>query len=334
MNSIIYREKNGKSTFKYKTKKGNIKDKKIISEISKYRIPPAWKKVEITLNKDLIAVGYDEAGRKQYVYSANHIERKRLKKYCNLIDFLKVIPHIRKDIHKNLGKSKMSKEKLIAILLNVIIMCSFRIGTEGHRDKYKSFGISTITRKEMKVSNNNVVIDFIGKKQVRNTCKITDPQMVRLLKDLYKTRSTSNDIFKLGTINIGVTDVNNYLKSFHKNVTSKVFRTWLANTKFINKIIPYCKNADGINSENKRLKIVREVKKEVAAEMHHTVAVCGKSYLINEIIQLFIEKPDFFKKKIVMNYKGDNNANNKVSSKALSTRAENALMSYLVKFCS
>ena len=54
MNSIIYREKNGKSAFKYKFKKGNVPDKKIISEIAKYRIPPAWKKVEITLNKDLI----------------------------------------------------------------------------------------------------------------------------------------------------------------------------------------------------------------------------------------------------------------------------------------
>ena len=330
--SIIYRNtlnNNGKSKrFKYKTAKVNITNKKVIEEIEKYRIPPAWKKVEITLNKDLIAVGFDEAGRKQYVYSANHIEKKRLKKYCNLIDFIKVIPNIRKDIEKNLSKSRLSKEKLIAILLNTIIICSFRIGTDGHKNKYNSYGISTITKKEMKIGNNNVIIDFIGKKQVRNTCKITDPKMVRLLKDLYKKTNKSNDIFRMGNINITIVDVNNYLKSFHDNVTSKVFRTWLANTKFINKIIPYFKykNKDNkiMDSENKRLKIVREIKKEVASEMHHTVAVCGKSYLINEMVQLFIEKPDKFNKKIIMKYK--KNSKN--------TSAENALMNYLISFCS
>tara|TARA_B100000963_G_C22546720_1_gene634765 strand:- start:259 stop:1224 length:966 start_codon:yes stop_codon:yes gene_type:complete len=319
--SIIYR--NGRSNnFTYTSNKKKIKDSKTIEKIKSYRIPPAWKKVEITLNKDLVATGIDEAGRKQYVYSKNHIEKKRIKKYCGLINFINVIPKIRKDIDKNLKKSKMNKDKLIAILLNIIIICSFRIGTEGNKEKYNSQGISTITKKEIKIGNKNIIIDFIGKKQVRNTCKIDDPKLVRLLKDLYKTSTIRNTIFTKDGNKVTIHDVNTYLKSFDKNVTSKVFRTWLANTKFIDKII-YNKNNFDINSENKRLKLVREVKKEVAEEMHHTVAVCTKSYLINELIELFIKDYDNFCKVIIKKYK----------KKKGNTQSETSLLNYLKIFC-
>ena len=321
MNNIIYRKGKPKH-FQYISKNKKILDKKFISNIEKYRIPPAWKNVEITLNKDLIAVGFDEAGRKQYVYSQNHIEKKRILKYCNLIDFIKVIPKIRKDIEKRLKSPTMSKDKLIAILLNIIIICSFRIGTEGHRIKYNSQGISTVTKKELKIGNKNIIIDFIGKKQVRNTCKITDVRLVKLLKDLYKRSNRNDNIFQYGGVKVNIIDVNNYLKSFNEKITSKVFRTWLANTKFIDKIIPYTKNTS-LDSENKRVKLVREIKKEIASEMHHTVAICSKSYLIKELIDIFIEKPEIFKKRITNNFKPNNGV----------LKAENALLYYLKIYC-
>ena len=321
--SMIYRK--GKApNFTYTNKKGKITNKGVLEKIKKYRIPPAWKNVEITLEKDLVAVGVDEAGRKQYIYSEKHKEKKRVKKYCGLIDFIHVIPKIRHDIEKKINKSGMSKEKLIAILLNIIIICSFRIGTEGNRERYNSQGISTITKKEVNVGKKDVVIDFIGKKQVRNTCKIVDPKIVRLLKELYKSSKPSHTIFTKDNNKVTINDVNTYLKGFNNNVTSKVFRTWLANTKFIDKLIYQIKKQGAdISSENKRSKLVREVKKEVAQEMHHTPAVCSKSYLINEPIQLFIENFDEYKKTIMRNYK----------KKGGNTASEISLLHYLRVFC-
>jgi DNA topoisomerase IB len=176
----------------------------------------------------------------------------------------------------------------------------------------------------VKVGNKDVVIDFIGKKQVRNTCKIVDPKIVRLLKDIYKKKSQRDTIFNMNGNKVTINDVNAYLKTFNNNVTSKVFRTWLANTKFVDKLVYQIKKQGvDISSENKRLKLVREVKKEVAQEMHHTVAVCSKSYLINEPIQLFIEKPDQYKKTIMKNYK--KNGGN--------TPGEISLLHYLRVFC-
>ena len=76
MSNIIYRKGRSK-TFNYYSKNKMVKDKKILMEINKYHIPPAWKNVEITLGKDLIAIGFDEAGRKQYVYNHKYIEKKK-----------------------------------------------------------------------------------------------------------------------------------------------------------------------------------------------------------------------------------------------------------------
>ena len=71
------------------------------------------------------------------------------------------------------------------------------------------------------------------------------------------------------------------------------------------------------------MKIVREVKKEVALEMHHTPAVCSSSYLINEPIQLFIEDPKKYNKMIIINYK----------RRGGNTASEISLLNYLNVFC-
>ena len=321
--SIIYRK--GKApNFIYSNKHGRITNKDVIQKIKKYNIPPAWKNVEITLNNDLIAIGYDNAGRKQYIYSEKYNEMKRISKYCSLIDFICVIPKIRKDIQHNLNKKDMSKEKLIALLLNIIIVCSFRVGTENNKIKYNSNGISTITKKEVAFDKNIVVIDFIGKKQVRNTCKIDNTKLVGLLKDLYKMSKPKETIFKMNGSNVTINDVNNYLKSFNNNVTSKVFRTWLANTKLIDKLVFQIKKEKvDISSENNRNKLIRQIKKEIAEEMHHTVAVCSKSYLINEMIELFIKNPQQFNNLIINNYK----------KKKGNIASEISLLHFLKLFC-
>jgi len=332
----IHRLKKGKH-FIYKQQGKQITNKNTIEKIEKIRIPPAWRDVIITLNAKVLATGYDEAGRKQAVYSTQHTEKQRQSKICNLVSFIRIIPFIRKDIALQLKSSKLTKDKLIAMLLNIIIICSFRIGSEKNRKLYKSYGISTITRKEVQVNKSNVVIDFVGKKQVQNTCKIQDPKMVRLLKDLYKGKSTTDNIFSYKdggeTIKVSNIDVNTYLKEItHKHmpemnraknvkITTKVFRTWLANVKFIDKAYKI-RNSLG-EGESKQKILITDVKREVAKEMHHTMAICSKSYLIKELVEMSLTNYPRYKQIIENNYK----------KKKGMTCAENALMEYLKGGC-
>ena len=323
--------------FIYKQQGKQITKVSLLENIEKIRIPPAWNNVKITLNSKVLATGYDEAGRKQAIYSKEHTEKQRKSKNCNLIAFIHIMPYIRKDIALKLKSSKLTKDKLIAILLNIIIICSFRIGSEKNRKLYKSYGISTITKKEMQINKSNVIIDFIGKKQVQNTCKIQDPKIVKLLKDLYKGKSKSDNIFsyKDGSelIKVSNVDVNTYLKNITKEnmlpsnksnnikITTKVFRTWLANVKFVDKMYNLRKELQ--DNPNKRKALITDIKREVAREMHHTMAICSKSYLIKEVVEMSLTDYSKYKQIIEKNYK---------KYKGL-TCAENALVKYLQNGC-
>ena len=53
--------------------------------------------------------------------------------------------------------------------------------------------------------------------------------------------------------------------------------------------------------KNKRKKQLKDIIEKVAHKLHHTVAICKKSYLDDGIWGMFVEKPDNFKKLFMNN---------------------------------
>ena len=90
---------NKKKEFYFKWENGsNITNKNILDYVSHIRIPPAYTNVKINPDKnaELSVTGYDVAGRKQYLYSQAHWDKKDRAKFCNLIKFGNNLPKIRK----------------------------------------------------------------------------------------------------------------------------------------------------------------------------------------------------------------------------------------------
>jgi len=99
--NIIRIRKNDK--FIYVSKSGDkIKDEKILNRIKKIGIPPAWTNV-IIANKDkeeVQAMGEDNKGRTQYIYSKEWHNSQEKSKFIRLIYFSKTINYIRRNIKK------------------------------------------------------------------------------------------------------------------------------------------------------------------------------------------------------------------------------------------
>ena len=146
-----------------------ITNKKTLAYIKSLTIPPAYKRVIISLKPqdDVAYIGYDKVGREQRIYSKYHNERVTREKYCILSDFVEQIPKINKDIDKILKNERLTKEKLIAVILKIISLCYFRIGNIKYQKKYKSYGVSTIQKKHITIDKNakKIKIKFIGKKR-------------------------------------------------------------------------------------------------------------------------------------------------------------------------
>ena len=278
---------------KYHDKGGKeINDGTFIKKITEgIYISPAYDDVKINTDKNgkIRAIGYDTEKRPQYVYNKKFIESQKDKKFEHMSAFGKKFTKINQKINDDLFSVKDSKEKQVAIILKLIMECHFRIGNERYSKKYKSYGTTTLENKHIKVKKDSVIIDFVGKKKVRNTCTVRNKKVVKTLKEKKKTLGKNDRVFTYrkgsGYFNIRSTDVNKYLKQFG-NFSAKNFRTWGANIEFIVQINKLCKKGT-LDTKKGIDECIKKSIDTVAFKLHNTRAVCKSNYLDPELIKFF-----------------------------------------------
>lgn len=278
-----------------------ITDKKILDYIDKLVIPPAYKDVTIFYDKSpkILFEGFDDKGRKQQIYSQDHKQKSMKKKFCNLLNFGNVIPRIESDINKYMKNLKYDKNKIISLIIKIVIICGFRIGNLKYQKLYNSFGISVILKKHIKIINNEMLISFIGKKGVLNECVIKDKIIINELTKLISNKKSDDYVFKYeldGEFNIiKAIEINNWLKSYHENVTSKLFRTFDTNILFIEYTRTNAIDPEKL-SETARKKIANNALKLISCQINNTPNICKKEYLFIDLLNLFLENPKSYKK--------------------------------------
>ena len=287
-----------------------IKDKKLLETLHKIYIPPAYKDVKIYLEKELLATGVDDAGRKQYIYSDYSKKKRETKKYNQLLKLSDNIVKLKKKINSDLLLKDFEKNKIIALILKIMDICNFRCGNKTYEKKYGSHGLTTLHKKHFLIKSNEIEIDFIGKKGVVNNCIIKDKNTQDIIKKMYKLSNKKDDyIFSFKNnngidVSINIQDVNNYLEKF--NVTSKDLRTWNANIIFLknfkkhvdNSITRDYYNLDNIKKIKFKKKLVKDAIKDTSISLHHTSFVCKNSYIYKNIL-LNIENDDIIINKLI-----------------------------------
>lgn len=273
-----------------------ISDKKVLSYVDKIVIPPAWVHVIVYYSTTpryykVLATGIDEAGRKQYIYAPWWIKKAKNVKFCQMIEFAKNFPKVEQKINTSMKNTRFNKNKIIALIMKIIIHCNFRIGNMKYVNLYKSYGVSTLESRHVKIKGNSTSIKFIGKKGVLNECLIQDKSIADNLKKLTRGKKTGDKIFMYfenGNHLIKHTEINDWLKSISNTFTSKMFRIYQANILLIGRL----RDVDGRQlSKAKRKKHSIQVYKEIAETIHNTPAVSKKDYCDSDIGELYIEKP-------------------------------------------
>ena len=290
MKNYILRKIKEKSHIFLDKRDNLIKDKKYIDKcLEGVYIAPAYDNVKINLNKKakVLAIGYDEKGRPQYVYNKKFTEKMKKQKFSKLYLFGLQYNKIVADINKNIKLPEDNKLKHVCMILKLIMDCDFRVGNDEYMKQNNSYGVSTLKNKHVLVKGDSVTIDFIGKKSVRNTCSVKNKTMKKHLKKNKKTLKNNARIFKCNGVNITSSDVNTYIKTFG-DFSSKGFRTWSANIK----LIEYLLKSGGDNLD----KDIKECLEKVSEKLHHTPEVCKKNYIFTELIEFYKKDKTKFKK--------------------------------------
>ena len=230
-----------KTGFKYYKNKVEITNADEIEKIRLLKIPPAYENVTILNNKKIIAFGYDSKNRKQVLYHPAFIAKQNVKKYNKMTVSINFFSKLKRKVATDLKSSGGDEKTMaIAVIITLILKCGFRIGNKKYEKDNNSIGLTTLKYKHLKFENKKVLIDFIGKKGVRNVATCDDRIIYEYLHKAVAAAASADYVFTYdnGRV-ITSSDVNEYLKVISKrysgdiHITTKDLRTWNANTLFL-----------------------------------------------------------------------------------------------------
>jgi DNA topoisomerase-1 len=161
-----------------------VSDATELGRIKALVIPPAWTDVWICPDPrgHVQATGRDARGRKQYRYHPRWREVRDEVKYGRLIAFAQALPRIRRRTGADLRKSGLSREKVLAVVVQLLEKTLIRVGNEEYARDNGSIGLTTMRDQHAKVHGATVRFEFRGKSGVAHGIDLRDSRLARMVK--------------------------------------------------------------------------------------------------------------------------------------------------------
>jgi len=186
--------------------------------------------------------------KRKYVWLADTAGIKQERdqaKYDKARNLSKEIESVKTQIVKDM-QNKEQKTKRIATACYLIYRTAMRVGDEKDPDEADTVGATTLRKEHVKLTEDEIHFDFLGKDSVRWKETIPaeghDKQFYDNLKESISNKKDSEEIFD------GITSrhVNAYYSTIVKGLSAKVFRTYLASSV----VSKYLRDHDNIKSES------------------------------------------------------------------------------------
>ena len=170
----ICRSKVGKH-FRYLGTNGHpVRDAETLARIKHLAIYPPGPTFWICpeANGHIQAVGRDARGRKQYRYHVQwQAERNRIK-FDRMIPFGEALPTLRERISHDLGLPGLPREKVLALLVDLLDMTGIRVGNLEYTRDNHSFGLTTLWDRHVQFSGQEIRFAFMGKSNKFHTISL------------------------------------------------------------------------------------------------------------------------------------------------------------------
>jgi DNA topoisomerase-1 len=292
-NSPGYRRKANGEHFKYlDTHEKPIRDEQRLLRIKRLAIPPAWTDVWICPSPagHIQATGRDARRRKQYRYHERWRELRDENKFDRLAEFARELPKIRKQIAQDIRLPGLPRQKVLATVVRLLERTFIRIGNEEYARENKSFGLTTIKNRHVKVKGDHLRFRFRGKSGRQHEVAIMDRRIAKIVskcqdlpgQDLFQYVSDEGEVR-----NVTSQDVNDYLREItNENFSAKDFRTWAGTI-----LAAIALNAQSEFGTKKQAKAnLKTAICAVARLLGNTPAICRKCYVHPAIVEAYLSK--------------------------------------------
>lgn len=268
---FVYRSENNKKTV----------NSQQVQRIEGLKIPPMWKRVLISQYEQdhLQAVGYDQAGRMQYLYHPNWTQVRDKIKFDRLEGFPHALSKIRRQV-----KIDLAKKDIRAVMVRILDLTGIRPGNEKNVQEYNSYGLTTLRKRHVTIEGSNIQLKFRGKKGQENTFTFNDPAVAKALENLMSIKGRD------ALFDVTAADLNSYIEKLSDGeFTAKDFRTWRGTVAAVDSL----SKATFPASEREFSRLVKQTAREVAGLLNNTAPVVLKSYIDPIVFSEFKSRSGF-----------------------------------------
>jgi DNA topoisomerase-1 len=286
------RRQMGRLGFKYLDTSGRvIRNTQEIARINKLAIPPAWTDVWICPDPrgHIQATGRDAKRRKQYRYHSDWRATRDETKYDRMLAFAAALPKIRQRTNADLARPGLSRERVLATVIQLLEKSLIRVGNDEYAKKNRSYGLTTMRNRHVEVRGSTITFEFKGKSGKSHSVAVGDKRLARIVKacqDLPGQQLFAYVDEAGEHHDVGSADVNAYLKEITgEDFTAKDFRTWAGTVLACTAL----RELEAGESQAKAKKNVVRAIDAVAGMLGNTTAVCRKSYIHPAVIDSYMD---------------------------------------------
>ena len=268
-----------------------LRDSGTLDRIRKLAIPPAYRDVWICADADghLQATGKDARGRRQYRYHPRWREVRDEAKFGHMMVFAKVLPEIRRRVDADLSRPGLPREKVLAAIVRLLETTLMRVGNEEYAQTNKSFGITTLRNRHVRVRGRSITLDFRGKHGITHHIDLADARLARIVAQCQHLPGQELFRFLDGdgvTHAVGSSDVNRYLQEISgADITAKDFRTWAGTNLAALALQELAAATEPLPPKKSVLRAVEAVSKLLG----NTPAICRKCYIHPAIFDGYLD---------------------------------------------
>jgi DNA topoisomerase IB len=290
-NRLTWTRKGARRPFHYFDAKGNrIRDPETIARLDALAIPPAWKDVQIapTARAKLQAVGIDSAGRRQYRYHEAFRARQEAAKYEELIRFAEKLPDLRLAMGEHLMLDPLDPLRVCAVAIRLINLAWFRVGSDRHTKRSRTYGVTTLNKAHVKVRGNRVTFRFRAKGKVQVRTAVVDIELADSVRALLATPGRRLFRYEVDGVLCNLTSrrLNEYIRTYmNDDFSAKDFRTWGGT---LTAAIAFAERGP-VEGKTEQKRAVAGVMRTVAERLGNTPAVARASYVSPAVVEQFLD---------------------------------------------
>jgi len=266
-----------------------VKDEATLARIKTLAIPPAWTSVWICPdpNGHIQAIGRDQKNRKQYRYHPDWRADRDARKYDRMSAFGRALPRLRKRVERDLSRRGLPREKVLAAVVSLLELTLIRVGNDEYAKTNKSFGLTTMQKRHLKLAGGGAVFEFKGKSGKMHKTGFRDRRLARIVAACQELRGQR--LFQYLDDDgqrraIESSDVNDYIRATcGDDFSAKDFRTWYGSLAALDAL----SLSPRPETQTEAKRTLNTCVKAVAGLLGNTPAVCRAAYIHPKVLQAF-----------------------------------------------